>query len=176
MRTNIEETQTINYMLFEKSGWNFYIAATEKGLCFVGSDGGTYEDMRLWLAKRFNFMAFTENKKEMYVFSHQLDDYLSGRTYSFNFPLDFSGTLFQETVWSILRTIPYGEQRSYEEIAIQAGHPKAYRAVGSAVGKNPLLIVIPCHRVLKKNGTHSGYRGSLDMKQRLLHLENRKRI
>jgi methylated-DNA-[protein]-cysteine S-methyltransferase len=97
--------------------------------------------------------------------------YLRGEETSFSVPLHFSGTKFQEKVWAQLARIPFGETISYSELARRAGAPAAIRAAGSANGKNPLSIFIPCHRVIGKDGTLGGYAGSLNRKQRLLELE-----
>ena len=104
------------------------------------------------------------------VFS-QLQEYFSGQRQTFDFPYELRGTEFQKKVWAALETIPYGQTRSYREIAQAVGNPKAVRAVGAANGKNPMWIVVPCHRVVGANGTLTGYAGGIDMKRRLLELE-----
>jgi methylated-DNA-[protein]-cysteine S-methyltransferase len=102
----------------------------------------------------------------------QLTEYFAGARTSFSLPLDLtSGTPFQQCVWSALLTIPHGETVSYGEIARRIGQPKAVRAVGLANGRNPISIVVPCHRVIGANGTLTGYGGGLDRKQALLTLE-----
>jgi methylated-DNA-[protein]-cysteine S-methyltransferase len=101
----------------------------------------------------------------------ELQEFLSGRRTSFSVPLQFAGTKFQQKVWSQLAKIPFGETISYSELARRVGSPRAMRAAGSANGKNPFSIVIPCHRVISKDGTLGGYAGRLDRKQRLLDLE-----
>lgn len=101
----------------------------------------------------------------------QLKEYFSGRRRTFDLKLDFVGTPFQRRVWKALLTIPYGETRSYGEIAKQIGKPTAARAVGAANGKNPVSIVAPCHRVVGSTGTLTGFAGGLDAKARLLALE-----
>lgn len=103
--------------------------------------------------------------------SEQLTAYLEGSLREFSIPLDMRGTPFQRAVWEALLTIPYGETRSYAQIAQQIGRPKAVRAVGAANGANPVSIIVPCHRVVGSNGTLTGYGGGLDMKERLLQLE-----
>jgi methylated-DNA-[protein]-cysteine S-methyltransferase len=103
----------------------------------------------------------------------QLNDYFAKRLKKFSLNLHFDGTDFQTKVWKALMTIPFGETRSYAEIANQIGHPKAVRAVGAANGKNPLSIVIPCHRVIGANGTLTGFAGGLDTKAFLLDLESK---
>jgi methylated-DNA-[protein]-cysteine S-methyltransferase len=98
----------------------------------------------------------------------QLREYFAGRRKVFELPLDFHGTEFQRKVWAALLTIPYGETRSYAQIARQIGQPAAVRAVGAANGKNPISIVAPCHRVIGSNGTLTGFAGGLDAKAFLL--------
>jgi len=104
--------------------------------------------------------------------SRQLDAYFEGRLTSFDLSLSPQGTPFQQSVWSELRAVPYGETVSYGEIARRIGAPKAVRAVGTANGKNPLPIVIPCHRVIGSDGKLTGYGGGLPMKEFLLALES----
>jgi methylated-DNA-[protein]-cysteine S-methyltransferase len=101
----------------------------------------------------------------------QLNAYFAGRLREFDFTLAPAGTPFQQSVWDALLGIPYGEVASYKQIAETIGNPKAVRAVGAANGKNPLPIVIPCHRVIGANGKLVGYAGGLDIKERLLTLE-----
>lgn len=103
----------------------------------------------------------------------QLRDYFSGALKRFTVSLAFQGTDFQKQVWEALLTIPYGETRSYGQIAAQIGRPKAVRAVGAANGKNPLSILVPCHRVIGTNGTLTGFAGGLKEKACLLDLEDR---
>jgi len=104
----------------------------------------------------------------------QLGEYFAGRRNRFDLPLDPVGTAFQRKVWRALLTIPFGETRSYQQIATQVGHPKAVRAVGAANGRNPLSIVAPCHRVIGSNGKLTGFAGGLDTKAYLLALEGSK--
>ena len=101
----------------------------------------------------------------------QLGEYFAGRRKRFALTLDVSGTAFQRKVWNALLTIPFGETRSYREIAEQVGNPRAVRAVGAANGRNPVSIVAPCHRVIGSTGALTGFAGGLDVKARLLALE-----
>ena len=101
----------------------------------------------------------------------QLSEYLKGKRKTFDLPFKMRGTLFQEQVWNALLDIPYGETRSYKQIAEAIGNPKAVRAVGMANNRNPLLIIVPCHRVIGKNGSLVGYGEGLEMKEFLLRLE-----
>lgn len=101
----------------------------------------------------------------------QLAEYFAKKRTCFSIPLAPNGTEFLQKVWRTLGTIPYGETKSYKEIAEQINHPKAYRAVGLANNKNPIPIIIPCHRVISSNGALTGYAGGLDIKSFLLELE-----
>jgi methylated-DNA-[protein]-cysteine S-methyltransferase len=101
----------------------------------------------------------------------QLRSYFNGTLQEFSVPLDFNGTDFQKSVWKALLTIPFGETRTYSDIAKQIGRPTASRAVGAASGKNPISIMAPCHRVVGRNGTLTGFAGGLETKKLLLGLE-----
>lgn len=101
----------------------------------------------------------------------ELYDYFQGKRTHFELPLEFYGTEFQKKVWAELLKIPYGQTRSYLDIATALDNPKAVRAVGAANGKNPISIIAPCHRVIGKNGTLVGFAGGLEVKDQLLKLE-----
>jgi len=103
----------------------------------------------------------------------ELEEYFAGTRKTFDLPLNPRGTPFQRKVWEALRAIPYGETRSYRDIAVAAGCPKGFRAVGMANNRNPIAIFIPCHRVIGSDGSLVGYGGGLPIKQFLLDLERR---
>jgi methylated-DNA-[protein]-cysteine S-methyltransferase len=103
--------------------------------------------------------------------ANELQEYLAGKRTAFDIPLAPAGTEFQRAVWKALQNIPYGQTRSYADIAAVVGNPKATRAVGSANNRNPIAVLIPCHRVVGSNGKLTGYAGGLALKQRLLDLE-----
>ena len=111
------------------------------------------------------------NEKPLASACQQLGEYFSGKRKSFDLPLQFDGTEFQVSVLKALQDIPYGETVSYGEIARRIGKPKAVRAVGAANGRNPLPIVLPCHRVIGSSGDLTGFGGGLDTKEALLRLE-----
>lgn len=105
--------------------------------------------------------------------AHQLTDYFAGKRQRFDLPLRATGTPFQQAVWEALSDIPYGHLRSYKDIARSIDNPTAARAVGAASGRNPLPIVVPCHRVIGSNGSLTGFAGGLEAKRVLLQLEAR---
>jgi len=151
--------------------WKFIIAATEKGLLFVGSPNMTYEDLAGWVSRREPDCLLIKDDGRCELYTNQLIEYLKGQRTSFTIPMDVRGTSFQHEVWKALHRIPYGQTWSYSDIAGQIGKPLSVRAVGSAIGANPLLITIPCHRVIAKSGLLTGYRGGLEMKEKLLEME-----
>ena len=102
----------------------------------------------------------------------QIGEYFVNIRKELDFPVELRGTPFQLEVWNLLRQIPYGHTMTYGQVANHLGRPKAVRAVGQAVGRNPCLIVIPCHRVLGKNGKLTGFSAGIEWKKRLLSLEN----
>jgi len=103
----------------------------------------------------------------------QLDEYYAKKRTKFDLPLSLHGTEFQKSVWKALQTVKYGETASYKDIAVKIGNPKAVRAVGMANNKNPVSIVVPCHRIIGSNGSLVGYGGGLPMKEYLLDLEKK---
>ncbi|MDM7919002.1 MAG: methylated-DNA--[protein]-cysteine S-methyltransferase [Methanosarcina sp.] len=114
---------------------------------------------------------WVENEEFFREISGQLEAYFSGKLKSFDVKLAPEGTEFQKFVWKALCEIPYGETRSYKDIAVSLGKPKAYRAVGLANNRNPIAIIVPCHRVIGADGKLTGYAGGLDVKEFLLKLE-----
>ncbi len=104
----------------------------------------------------------------------QLTEYFNGERKHFDLPLNPQGTVFQKRVWSVLQSIPYGETWSYKQVATAVGNAKASRAVGMANNRNPIPIVVPCHRVIGTNGALVGYAGGIEIKKSLLEVENKK--
>ena len=123
--------------------------------------------------KRVRLAELVENQQHpmLHQVKQQLQEYFAGQRQQFDLPLDFQGTAFQQQVWQALLQIPYGETRSYKQIAFQLGNEKAVRAVGAANGKNPISFIAPCHRVIGSGGALVGFAGGLDKKQILLSLE-----
>ena len=146
-----------------------FVVSTERGVCMI--DFLTSEKTFLKkLEKRFEGKVIKNGQKNREVL-FQLKRYLEGRLMHFNCPLDFMGTPFDKKVWREVEKIPYGRARSYKEIAESIGHPKAFRAVGNANGRNPLPLIIPCHRVIGSNGGLGGYGHGLKVKKQLLDFE-----
>lgn len=116
-------------------------------------------------------VTFEPSETRMQPYLAELNEYFAGHRRKFSFPLDLRGTDFQLACWRALVAIPYGETRSYAAIARAVGKPNAFRAVGMANNRNPVAIVVPCHRVIASDGTLCGYGGGLDVKRRLLELE-----
>jgi O-6-methylguanine DNA methyltransferase len=139
------------------------LSATQKGLfsvkigCTPASRGGRCDEVDVW--------------EVLKSAERELKEYFEGRRREFTVRLDVLGSKFDVTVWSALRSIPYGEVRSYRWLAEQIGYPNAYRAVGGALSRNPLPIFLPCHRVVRADGGLGGYSAGLDVKRFLLSLE-----
>lgn len=108
--------------------------------------------------------------------ARQLEEYFAGKRQRFELALDFAGTAFQRQVWAALLTIPFGQTRSYSDIARQIGNPSAVRAVGAANGRNPISIIAPCHRVIGASGSLTGFAGGMPAKQYLLALEGQQSL
>jgi O-6-methylguanine DNA methyltransferase len=116
-------------------------------------------------------LRFEESTNAMRAYVLELEEYFAGQRREFSFALDLRGTDFQRACWQALLAIPYGETRSYADIARAVGRPQGFRAVGMANNRNPVAIVVPCHRVIASDGTLCGYGGGLDVKRKLLELE-----
>jgi AraC family transcriptional regulator of adaptative response/methylated-DNA-[protein]-cysteine methyltransferase len=146
--------------------------ATREGLCLLEfTDRRMLETQLATVSKRFGSNALPGSNEHLERIAAEMEDYFGGRLKEFSVPVVHPGSPFQMKVWEELRKIPYGEVRSYEDIARAIGDPKAVRAVGHANGLNRIAIVIPCHRVVRKGGALGGYGGGLARKQYLLDLE-----
>ena len=161
----------------KKMNYHYKIMPTEIGkLKLVATDDGL--SAVLWEKEnpdRVPLGQLVEDQKHPFLVKaeRQLREYLAGKRKVFSVKLDPAGTAFQSEVWEALKTIPFGETRSYSQIARQIGNAKATRAVGAACGKNPLSVIVPCHRVIGSTGRLTGFAGGLKIKERLLALENR---
>jgi len=161
----------VYYSIFGSSLGVVCIASTEKGVCKIALPKESQEDFFRWLEARFSAQNVIEDRGRHEGVLAELESYLAGELREFESPLDLRGTEFQMKVWREVRTIPYGTTCSYRDIAERIGYPRAYRAVGTANGANPIPVIVPCHRVIGKDGSLRGYGGGLAMKERLLRLE-----
>ncbi|MDQ0872842.1 methylated-DNA-[protein]-cysteine S-methyltransferase [Paenibacillus sp. V4I3] len=159
---------------------NFLMAATDEGLCYLqfheadhtgGVDEGAWLELVKWARAQLPEPNWVEDTEKLQPYIHQLEEYLKGLRTTFTLPLDLRGTTFQQSVWRVLHEIPHGETCSYSQVAQELDKISAVRAVGTAIGANPVLIVVPCHRVVGKDGSLTGYRGGLRNKEKLLLLE-----
>ncbi|SFT00440.1 methylated-DNA--[protein]-cysteine S-methyltransferase [Marininema halotolerans] len=148
-----------------------YLATTTQGLCRITWPTESLETLQSWVEKRIPHARLIEDPIPLANATSQLQEYFAGTRQSFSIPVDLRGTSFQTAVWNALAAIPYGETRSYSDIASDIGNGQAVRAVGTANGANPVPIIIPCHRVIGKNTTLTGFRGGLQVKETLLQLE-----
>lgn len=167
----IKNKTAIYWTLLKNKDWNIYLAATSKGLVFVGSQNKPFEELSVWAERRFPGSPLVEDGEKLQPYAVELIEYFEGKRTSFTVPFDYNGTEFQLAVWNALCEIPYGQTKSYSDIANYIQRPAAVRAVGTAIGANPVLITVPCHRVVGKNGSLTGYRGGLEMKTQLLDIE-----
>lgn len=147
-------------------GWQIHIGATARGLCFTGGWNQGFEDLAAWAEKRFTQPVFIRDDKGLAEYAEQLQAYLNGKRTHFSFPVDLAGTPFQLAVWKALSEIPYGSTCSYSDIAEHIEKQAAVRAVGAAIGANPLLMVVPCHRVIGKSGQAHGIPGRIGYEKR----------
>lgn len=163
--------EDIAYARFETQVGTVWVASTEAGLCRISLGRAQSGAFLSWLSKHVGPGELREATGATEVAVSQLREYFSGSRRAFDLPLDVRGTTFQKAVWSQVMRIPYGATATYGDIAQLVGKPKASRAVGGAVGANPLPIVIPCHRVIGEHGRLTGFGAGLDTKEALLRLE-----
>ncbi|MFW1755064.1 methylated-DNA--[protein]-cysteine S-methyltransferase [Acinetobacter wanghuae] len=156
---------TLNYLYMHSPVGRLQLVADEQALVAV-----------LWeceKANRIRLHQLVENQNNIILIEtqKQLSEYFQGYRQRFDLPLKLNGTAFQQQVWRALLNIPYGETRTYKEIALAIGNLKAVRAVGTAIGRNPISIIAPCHRVIGASGKLVGFAGGLENKERLLKIE-----
>lgn len=169
-----ETKNSLYWAHLEHEHWDVFIAATKVGVSFVGSQKAGFEELEKWATKRLPNYRLEEDKDMLKPYLTQLVNYFRAQNKEFSIELELHGTPFQQTVWKELQKIKYGQTVSYSDIAERIKRPSSVRAIASAIGANPILIIIPCHRVIGKNGKLSGYRGGLEMKKELLELEKNK--
>lgn len=157
---------------FQIHNWQMYIAKVDEGVCYIGTPNAPFSELETWRDKKISHASLVESKVALQAHITEVEKYLQRKIEHFSGTLQPIGTDFQKQVWNALLTIPYGETKTYTDIAEQIGRPTAIRAVGTAIGANPLLMMIPCHRVVAKDGGLAGFRAGLDMKKALLELES----
>jgi len=158
---------TITYTTFASPHGHVLLGVTERGICKV-SLGANARQLEAELRAEFSATVIKRSDQRLRGYAHRLRRYLAGGNPDLNLPLDIRATAFQRKVWNILKSIPYGATRSYSEIAQRAGKPRAVRAVAGAIASNPVALLIPCHRVVRKNGELAGYRWGIARKAALL--------
>ncbi len=156
--------ETLSYSRFQSPVGPLIIGVSSKGLVLLKFERGQFPPPKSKAEWKLSSDATRE-----YV--HQLKEYFAGQRREFSFRLDLRGTPFQVRCWQALLDIPYGETRTYADMARAVGCPQGYRAVGLANNRNPIAIVVPCHRVIASDGSLCGYGGGLDVKRKLLELE-----
>jgi methylated-DNA-[protein]-cysteine S-methyltransferase len=168
MKATKEKPKTFSCITMNSPVGRLKLLASERGLAAILWENDDPKRVRLGpLAESHEHPVLLETQR-------QLNEYFAGEREKFSLTFDCAGTGFQKEVWQALAAIPFGETRSYGQIARQIGRPKAVRAVGAANGRNPLSIVIPCHRVIGSNGTLTGFAGGLKTKAALLRIESKK--
>jgi O-6-methylguanine DNA methyltransferase len=168
--------ETLSIATMDSAVGPLFLAASRKGLIALEFDARLPGQQSIrpnpcQLREKKMGIAFEYSPRRMRPYLSELEEYFAGKRREFSFPLDLRGTDFQRACWRALLAIPYGETRTYADIARAVGKPNAFRAVGMANNRNPIAIVVPCHRVIASDGTLCGYGGGLDVKRKLLELE-----
>jgi O-6-methylguanine DNA methyltransferase len=168
--------ELLHSTIFVSSVGPLFLAASGKGLVALEFDVRLAGQQSIRpnprdLRAEGRAVRFESADSKMAAYTRELEEYFAGTRREFSFPLDLRGTEFQVACWRALLAIPYGETRSYGDIARAVGRPQGFRAVGMANNRNPIAIVVPCHRVIASDGTLCGYGGGLDIKRKLLELE-----
>jgi O-6-methylguanine DNA methyltransferase len=168
--------EVLHSTIFSSSVGPLFLAASEKGLVALEFDRRlpgqqTIRPNPRDLRAESKSVRFEESQHAMRAYVRELEEYFAGQRREFNLALDLRGTEFQLACWRALVAIPYGETRTYADIARAVGRPQGFRAVGMANNRNPVAIVVPCHRVIAADGTLCGYGGGLEIKRKLLELE-----
>lgn len=167
----------ITYVFFKTPFGTFLAAASPQGLCRLHAVEEKGKDATLKdISRYYPRASLREDSKPLKKILAEVEEYFAGRRRDFSVGLDTPGTLFQKKVWEALLAIPYGETRTYGQIAAAVGRPKAARAVGGACNQNPVAVIVPCHRVVGASGDLTGYAGGVEIKRRLLELERGRKL
>jgi len=160
-----EKLADVRFDQLETPVGNLFVAATDRGLCRISYSAEGMEDT---LARTFGVRVLRAPLDDV---RRELDEYFDGHRREFDLPLDLRVAPFHEDVLRELALVPYGHTQTYGELAARVGRPRAARAVGTVMNRNPIPIVLPCHRIIGANGSLTGYGGGLDAKRTLLQLE-----
>lgn len=172
MRSGVIQVKLF-YTTFIWKEYEVHLAARKEGLCFISVDDQGLEELYEFHRRYVPERLLEKNDEQMESYKVALRRFLNGQATTFELPLHIEGSDFQKQVWEKLKEIPYGTTQSYTEVAQSIQRPEAVRAVANAIGQNPLLFVIPCHRVLRKDGSLSGFRAGVHLKEKLLRLEKK---
>ncbi len=165
--------KTLWYASHDTKAGRIFAASTSKGITDVSINCGKKEFLKRLKERLGEDAVLVEDRRKFLKVFKELDRYFDGKPVHFNMPLDLCGSPFELSVWKALKRIPRGRTRSYGEVAALLKKPGAARAVGNACGKNPVPIIIPCHRVIKEDGDLGGYTGGVRIKKALLETEGR---
>lgn len=168
--------ETLHYTVYQSFVGPLFLASSCRGLVALEFDARlpgqqTIRPNPRDLRAENGVIGLEESSTALRPYIRELEEYFAGLRRQFSFSLDFRGTEFQKACWNALLAIPYGETRTYADIARAVNRPQGFRAVGMANNRNPIAIVVPCHRVIASDGTLCGYGGGLDIKRKLLQLE-----
>ena len=178
MVVTVQKTATLYWSSTPSPRGTCVVMATAAGVCWAGTPGTPAEEGFAWLSRKLPYQEVIEGA-EVAPLQQAMDElrrYFAGEPLQFACPLDLHGTPFQVAAWQEMFRIPYGETRSYGELAGRLGRHGAARAVGAASAANPVAIIVPCHRVVGSNGSLTGYGGGLSTKEWLLALEKSNRF
>jgi AraC family transcriptional regulator of adaptative response/methylated-DNA-[protein]-cysteine methyltransferase len=166
--------EVIRYGVGQTPTGRILVARTERGICALRLlDGTTPAAELVDLRRKFPAADFQEDSSAAKALIHQINAVLEGQQKASSVPLDLQGTAFQKKVWQTLLTVPRGKTWSYSQLAAKVGKPRAVRAVASACARNPVGLLVPCHRILRNDGSLGGYGGGLERKRALLEMEQR---
>ncbi|MGZ4032013.1 MAG: methylated-DNA--[protein]-cysteine S-methyltransferase [Tumebacillaceae bacterium] len=163
--------ERVYWDVLSHGGRDYYMAVTDQGVVEITLGLHSVEDLARSIDKRVKQNELIHSVEEVAAYKQQLVEYFAGERQVFDMPLDLRGTEFQRKVWDAIYQVPFGATCSYKDIAKAVGDEKSVRAVGTATGKNPVPIVVPCHRVITSGGTLGGFGGGLPLKIELLKLE-----
>ncbi|MGY4690964.1 methylated-DNA--[protein]-cysteine S-methyltransferase [Salibacterium sp. K-3] len=167
-----DHNQIVYWTIFFHQSWHMYMGATCNGLCYVGSPIQSFDELERWVDNQLPGYDLLQDDSQLKPYTSQFKEFFEKQRTDFELSIDLHGSPFQRSVWRVVNNIPYGQTFSYSDVAKHMQKPNSVRAVSKAISANPVLIAIPCHRVIGKNDRLIGYRGGLEMKAKLLRLED----